>query len=148
MLWKMGKGPEFDLQAKSRWSDPGFKHAGDLRNRSLKGIKENPRRYPSDFSYAIFSAIRHDHERWDGKGDPDGLAREEIPLWARIITLADSYDAMTSDRPDRKKIPFQKAYDEIEKNSGTQFDPHIVGIFLNFKSQQRLVPIRFDSDSR
>jgi HD-GYP domain-containing protein (c-di-GMP phosphodiesterase class II) len=99
------------------------------------------------FSGAI-SAIRNHHERRDGKGYPDGLAGEEIPLLVRIISLADSYEAMTSDRPGRKKTPFRKACDEIEKNSGVLFDPQIVGIFLGIKSQPRLVPISFDSYSR
>ncbi len=116
-----------------------------IRRDALKGARILE---PLGFSYAFFSAIRYHHERWDGKGYPDGLAGEEILLLARIISLADFYDAMTSERPYGKKTPFQKAYDEIEKNSEIQFDPYIVGIFLDFKSQQRLVPISFDSDSR
>jgi HD-GYP domain-containing protein (c-di-GMP phosphodiesterase class II) len=116
-----------------------------IRRHPLKGARILE---PLGFSYAIFSGIRHHHESWDGKGYPNGLASEEIPLLARVISLADFYDAMTSDRPYRKETAFQKAYDEIEENSQVQFDPHIVGIFLDFKSQQRLVPISFDSDSR
>ena len=121
------------------------KEALAIRRHPLKGARILE---PLGFSYAIYSGIRHHHERWDGKGYPDGLAGAEIPVLARIISLADSYDAMTSDRPYRKRIPFQKACDEIEKNSGIQFDPQVVGVFLNFKSQQRLVPISFDSGSR
>jgi HD-GYP domain-containing protein (c-di-GMP phosphodiesterase class II) len=77
----------------------------------------------------VTAAIRHHHERWDGKGYPDGLAEKEIPLLARIINLADSYDAMTSDRPYRSGLAYHNVQEEILKNSGAQFDPEIVSIF-------------------
>ena len=70
------------------------------------------------------------HERWDGKGYPRALKGELIPLEARIIAVADAYDAMTSDRPYRDKLSRDAAMEEIERNSGTQFDPAIVRIFL------------------
>jgi len=71
--------------------------------------------------------IRHHHERWDGYGYPDGLAGEAIPLPARIVAVADSLDAMTnSDRPYRKALSPEDAYDEIVRCSGTHFDPMIV----------------------
>lgn len=84
---------------------------------------------PLSFPAAVNGAIRHHHERWDGKGYPDGLAGEEIPLLARIIALADSYDAMTSDRPYRPELDFQNVREEIVKNSGVQFDPGMVSVF-------------------
>jgi len=72
------------------------------------------------------------HERWDGGGYPYGLKGEEISLGARIMGIADSYDAMTSDRPYRAAMTPEQAIGEIEKNAGTQFDPvlakHFVGI--------------------
>ncbi len=74
--------------------------------------------------------IMHHHERFDGKGYPDGLKAERIPLFARIICIADSFDAMTTDRPYRKKRNTQKALDELEKQSGTQFDPKLTKIFI------------------
>jgi HD-GYP domain-containing protein (c-di-GMP phosphodiesterase class II) len=67
-----------------------------------------------------------DHERYDGKGYPQGLKGNEIPLGARIIAIADSFDAMTSDRSYRKAIDVDEACDEIRKNSGTQFDPLVL----------------------
>ncbi len=70
------------------------------------------------------------HERWDGKGYPYGLKGEEIPLPCRILAVADAFDAMTHDRVYRKGMSQEKALREIRKNSGTQFDPAVVGIFL------------------
>lgn len=70
------------------------------------------------------------HERWDGKGYPRGLKGEEIPWKARVIAVADSYDAMTCDRPYRKALNKQEAIIQLKMNSGTQFDPEIVRIFI------------------
>ena len=70
--------------------------------------------------------IRNHHERWDGKGYPDGLAAENIPFLSRILVVADSFDAMNSDRAYRKAIPIEKCLEELIGNKGTQFDPDIV----------------------
>ncbi len=70
------------------------------------------------------------HERYDGKGYPKGLMRDEIPLGARIFAIADTFDAMTSDRPYRKALPAEVARWEILRHSGTQFDPQVVQAFL------------------
>lgn len=75
------------------------------------------------------------HERWDGKGYPRGLAGEEIPLQARILSVVDAYDAMTQDRPYRKALSEAEAVEELAKNAGTQFDPAIVEIFLGSVSE-------------
>jgi putative nucleotidyltransferase with HDIG domain len=85
-------------------------------------------------------AVRHHHERWDGKGYPDGLAGEQIPLIARIVTTADACDAMTSDRSYRKALPFESAIAEIERGAGTQFDPRIAEAFMAIP-QHRLLDI-------
>lgn len=79
----------------------------------------------------VAELVRQHHERYDGKGYPDGRKGNQIPLGARIITIADSYDAMTSARSYRK-IPLtkQEAIEEIKMNSGTQFDPQVVDAFL------------------
>ncbi|RMH55685.1 MAG: HD domain-containing protein [Candidatus Hydrogenedentota bacterium] len=71
--------------------------------------------------------VRHHHERWDGKGYPDGLKGEEIPIGSAIIAVADAYDTMTSDRPYRKSIGRKGAMAELKKCSGTQFHPLVVG---------------------
>ncbi len=103
-----------------------------IRFHPIKGVRLIE---PLGFSHNVISAIRHHHERWDGRGYPDGLMGDRIPLLARIITLADSYDAMTSDRPYRCGLSAHLVEEEIEKNAGTQFDPEIVNFFLkHFKS--------------
>ncbi len=78
----------------------------------------------------IADYILNHHERWDGSGYPYGRKGEEIPLLARILSIADAYDAMTSDRPYRKALSKDKALDEIKMNAGTQFDPVLAEIFL------------------
>lgn len=81
------------------------------------------------------SIVRHHHERWDGKGYPDGLKGEDIPLGARIIAVADSFDAMTSDRPYRRALSHATALAEIERNSGIQFDPQVVEAFQRYMAK-------------
>ena len=80
---------------------------------------------------------RYHHERYDGKGYPDGIAGEEIPLFARIIAVADSYDAMTSNRSYRSYLPQKEAREELEKNKGTQFDPEIADIMLQIIDEDK-----------
>jgi HD-GYP domain-containing protein (c-di-GMP phosphodiesterase class II) len=70
------------------------------------------------------------HERWDGAGYPSGRARDDIPLEARILAVADSFDAMTSDRPYRAACPAQAALEELQRCAGTQFDPALVEAFI------------------
>jgi len=73
--------------------------------------------------------VRSHHERWDGGGYPDGLAGDEIPLSARVFSVADTLDAMTSNRPYRRAQPWEAARDEIARLAGTQFDPGVVDAF-------------------
>ncbi len=84
----------------------------------------------------IFPIIRSHHEGIDGKGYPDGLKGEEIPLCARILHVADSFDSMTSDRPYRKAPGKEYAISELKKYSGTQFDPKVVEAFLRTLTQR------------
>jgi putative nucleotidyltransferase with HDIG domain len=81
---------------------------------------------PVAFPWAITPIVRHHHEFWDGKGYPAGLKGEEIPLLARILCVADSYEAMTADRPYREGRSAADAIEELHRCSGTQFDPRIV----------------------
>jgi HD-GYP domain-containing protein (c-di-GMP phosphodiesterase class II) len=79
----------------------------------------------------VAKAIRHEHERWDGGGYPDGLKGDEIPLASRIVLVCDAFHAMTSDRPYRAAMPVEEARAELVRNAGTQFDPVIVGALLS-----------------
>jgi putative nucleotidyltransferase with HDIG domain len=88
--------------------------------------------------------VRHHHERWDGQGYPDGLAGEAIPLGARIFSVGDSFDAMTSDRPYRRAMSVEDARREVLRCRGTQFDPHVVDAFMRI-SVERLVSITDDA---
>jgi len=86
--------------------------------------------------------ILHHHERYDGKGYPDGLRGVEIPLGARILSVADSYEAMMSDRPYRKALPISEAIKELDINAGTQFDPEVVKAFLEVLRKGELPEIK------
>jgi len=83
-----------------------------------------------EFPYPIVPVVRHHHERWDGKGYPDGLAGENIPLTARILTVVDCFDAVREDRQYRKAMSREEAIDLIVRGSGTQYDPRVVGTFV------------------
>jgi HD-GYP domain-containing protein (c-di-GMP phosphodiesterase class II) len=78
-----------------------------------------------EFSDVIKDAILHHHERYDGTGYPDGLKGDDIPLLSRVIAVADSFFAMTMDRPYRKKISKDKALEEIRQGAGTLYDPAV-----------------------
>jgi HD-GYP domain-containing protein (c-di-GMP phosphodiesterase class II) len=80
--------------------------------------------------------VRHHHERFDGTGYPDGLKGESIPLGARIISVCDSYQAMTEERPYRHAFPRDVAIEEIKRASGSQFDPKVVQAFLQVLAQE------------
>ncbi|MBD8032984.1 MULTISPECIES: HD-GYP domain-containing protein [Solibacillus] len=85
--------------------------------RDVEGIADN------------IDVIYHHHERWDGKGYPDGLAGEDIPFLARITAVADAFDAMTSSRSYRPALPFEVAYERIVDGQGSQFDPQLTELF-------------------
>jgi HD-GYP domain-containing protein (c-di-GMP phosphodiesterase class II) len=85
---------------------------------------------PIDVPLRVKRSIRHHQEKWDGTGYPDGLKGEDIHLFARIISVADTWDAMTSDRPYRKALPREVAIAELQRSAGTQLDPTVVSAFL------------------
>ncbi len=86
---------------------------------------------PVEFLQEPRPIILHHHERYDGKGYPEGLKGEDIPLCARILSVADAFEAMRSDRPYRRALPLAEAVEELRRNAGTQFDPAVVEVFLS-----------------
>lgn len=88
----------------------------------------------------VVGPVRHHHEHWDGRGYPDGLRGEQIPLAARIITFADTMDALTTDRPYRRALGEPEVRSEFAKNCGTQFDPTICGHILSPSVWAQLFP--------
>lgn len=112
---------------------------GKLTEEEFEVIK----RHPGDGANAIKlinrldrpgTIIRHHHERYDGKGYPDGIKEAQIPLGSRILAVADAYDAMTSHRAYRRAMTHQQAVEELVRNRGMQFDPGIVDTFLRCSS--------------
>lgn len=101
-------------------------------------------RVPGFESVAI--AIRHEHERWDGGGYPDGLSGEDIPYPSRIVFACDAFHAMTSDRPYRKSLGENVAREEMIKHAGSQFDPAVVIALLHVLDRLREAPIQLNAE--
>ncbi|MCM8831692.1 MAG: HD domain-containing protein, partial [Candidatus Omnitrophica bacterium] len=106
-----------------------------LDEREYEQIKTHPLKAQQileslSFLKDISAIIRHHHERFDGKGYPDGLSDVQIELGARIIAVADTFDAMTTDRPYRKALTLEEAIEELQKAKNTQLDPEIVDYFI------------------
>lgn len=121
---------------------------GKLTDWELSAIKDHPvigERIIQglDFLDDVRDIIRHHHERWDGGGYPDGMAGEDIPLLARIMAIADSYDAMTTARPYRAALSREAAIGELMRCAGTQFDPRMVTEFLEVLKGEDV----FDTDA-
>jgi len=93
----------------------------------------------SRFQGNVLESVRWHHERWDGKGYPDGVSGEKIPLGARIIMISDTIDAMSTDRPYRKALSFEKVVSELLKYRGIQFDPGLVDATVNSVTVRRMV---------
>ncbi|MBI3008474.1 MAG: HD-GYP domain-containing protein [Candidatus Omnitrophica bacterium] len=85
---------------------------------------------PLEFLKGVVPVVRHHHERFDGKGYPSGLRGKRIMLEARILAVADAFEAMTTNRPYQKARGIEKAKEELEKNKNSQFDPKVVDVFL------------------
>lgn len=115
---------------------------GKLTDEEFNILKQHPTHgakmlKPVEEFNEILPYLYHHHERYDGKGYPQGLTGGGIPLASRIMAVADTFDAMTSNRPYRKAMPVSKAIIELEKNAGTQFDPEIVNLFLDILKNEK-----------
>ncbi|MFA5499765.1 MAG: diguanylate cyclase [Candidatus Omnitrophota bacterium] len=122
-------------------SDKILMKKSKLNGKEMEEIKRHPGiaadiLRPIHVLNAIIPFILHHHERWDGHGYPDGLKGEDIPLGARIIAIADVYQALISNRPYRKAFPKRDAIKIIEEGAGKQFDPKIVDIFVSIVKKE------------
>lgn len=117
---------------------------GRLTDEEFDEIKKHPvigasilsQIQPSEAIAPLIPGVKHHHERIDGKGYPDKLKGEEIPVFGRIMAVADAFDAMTSDRPYRKGMPISKALQILEEGKGTQWDPYFIDIFINIMNTE------------
>ena len=91
-----------------------------------------------EFPYPVVPIVRHHHENWDGTGYPDGLKGAEIPLGARILSVVDCFDALTSDRPYRRRMTDEQALEDHRDRRGTMYDPLVVDAFV--AAYQRIMP--------
>jgi HD-GYP domain-containing protein (c-di-GMP phosphodiesterase class II) len=92
---------------------------------------------PIDRLQSVRAIVRHCHERWDGRGYPDSVCGDEIPLESRIIFVCDAYHAMTTDRPYRKRLSHPEAVRRLREAAGTQFDPDVVEVALTVLNELR-----------
>jgi HD-GYP domain-containing protein (c-di-GMP phosphodiesterase class II)/pSer/pThr/pTyr-binding forkhead associated (FHA) protein len=122
-IGKIGVDDEI-LRKPGRLSDAEFNHMKRHVTRGSEIIQMIP-----GLAWAL-PVVRGHHERWDGTGYPDKLKGEEIPLTARVVSVADAFDAMTSDRPYRRGMPSSVAFAELEAGAGKQFDPRCVEAFI------------------
>ncbi len=95
----------------------------------------------------VAQIVRHHHERYDGSGYPDGLADEHIPLGARVVAVADAFEAMTEERPYHRMLKLDEALAELERHASSQFDPHIVKVFTRLvRRKTTRWPIPYDGN--
>ena len=118
-----------------------------LTDAEYQKIKDHPiygeqilRQYGMDED--LCNTVRSHHEKWDGTGYPDGLKEDEIPVMARIIAIADAYDAMVTARTYRKNLSVERVKKELENGRGTQFDPQILDVFYEILSAKPMNKIQ------
>jgi diguanylate cyclase (GGDEF)-like protein/putative nucleotidyltransferase with HDIG domain len=101
-----------------------------------------------NFGYPVVPVVRHHHERWDGKGYPDGLKGEQIPITARILTLVDNYDALRSERPYHTAWDRDKTLEYLRENAGVYFDPTLVELFISMVDDLETQAAKFKSKAK
>ncbi|MGN0494602.1 MAG: HD-GYP domain-containing protein [Lachnospiraceae bacterium] len=128
--------PDYILQKPGKLTDEEYcimkEHAaigGDIINETFADLDE------PDYQKITYEVARFHHEKWNGKGYPDKLSGEEIPLHARIMAIADVFDAVSAKRVYRDAMPIEKCFKIIEEGAGTDFDPYLVGLFLEAKDE-------------
>ena len=141
-LHDIGKiGVESALLQKVKLSKEDFE---EIKRHSEKGAKVIE---GIQFLQEAKDVVLYHQERYDGKGYPKGLKGDEIPLLARVVAVADSFDAMTTDRPYKPKVSFQEAMRNIEEGSGTQFDPKVCEAFLKYRGKiEKIAKRHFTED--
>lgn len=122
-----------------------LKKPGGLSGKEYKIVKRHPLDsvkiiQPIEILKPVIPIILHHHERYDGTGYPDGLKKDKIPIGSRIMAVAETFEAMVSQRPYRGATTISKAIKEIRKNSGTQFDPKVVEVFLRVIKKIEISP--------
>ena len=120
ILNKPGRLDEAEYEIMKKHAEYG----AEIITRTMKGVEER------EYCDIAFNIARHHHERYDGTGYPDVLKGEDIPLEARIMAIADVYDALVSERVYKKPFPKEQAIQIIKEGAGTQFDPELVAVFL------------------
>lgn len=139
--------PDAVLQKPGKLTDEEFaimkKHAengGDIIRETFRNLGDE------DFRRMAFEVARYHHEKWNGRGYPDGLKADEIPLCARIMAVADVFDAISEKRCYRDAMPMDKCFEIIEKGSGEDFDPMIAEIFLSVRDKVEDVHKQFSEN--
>ena len=123
ILKKPGRFTEDEYQLMKVHASVG----AEIVEKALSGIED------AAFMEVAKNMAHYHHEKWDGKGYPEGLKGEEIPLAARIMAVADVFDALISKRVYKDRLPISQAFEMIEKEAGKQFDPEVVELFLEQK---------------
>lgn len=144
LLHDMGKLgiPEHILNKPGRLTDAEFgrmKQHADLGADLLSSIR---------FPYPVVPIVRHHHEHWNGGGYPSGIAGTDIPLGARILSVVDCFDALTSDRPYRPRLSADEAFDIIRERRGTMYDPLVVDTFIRAYAEIAPLAIRAGQEAR
>ena len=128
--------PDYILQKPGRLTDEEYaimkNHAGiggDIIKKTFSELDE------PEYEKIAYEVARFHHEKWNGKGYPDGLRGEDIPLHARIMAIADVFDAVSAKRCYRDAMPIEKCFQIIEEGAGSDFDPHLTELFLNARQE-------------